>query len=356
MMTDGGQHPDMPDALRELGLNEAVLGVFAPLGEQGMQLGRVVRVDRGLPLVHTSKDGAVRAEPAPHLARAAERAGNRAAVGDWVALGRPEGHEAHVIEAILPRSSAFVRKDPGERTGEQVVAANIDTVLVVQVAVREPNLRRLERELVLAWDSGARPVVVVSKIDAFDGDRADLLDQLRAAAPGCDVLLTSGTAGEGIGDVRAQLPAGTTGALLGASGVGKSTLVNALVGERVQETREVREADGKGRHTTVAREIVTIPGAGAIIDTPGLRALALWDVERGMSLAFADIEELAAACRFRDCAHVDEPGCAVRQAIAEDGLPGRRLESYLDLRAELDELARRRERQAWQRKDGGQRR
>lgn len=356
MTTEGAQPTDPNDALRDLGLNDAVVDLFAPLAAQGMLLGRVVRVDRGMPLVHLGPRGAVRAEPAPHLIRGADAVANRVAVGDWVALGRPMGHDLHIIEAIIPRTSVFVRKDPGERTGEQVVAANVDLVIVVQTASAEPNLRRLERELVLAWDSGALPMVVLSKIDRFEGDRADLVRAIQGVAPGVQVLLTSAETGEGIEELRARLRPGTTATLLGSSGVGKSTLVNALVGEELQETREVREADGKGRHTTVAREIVSVPGGGVIIDTPGMRALAMWDVDRGMSLAFSDVEALADACRFRDCAHLDEPGCAVRAAIASDDLAARRLDSYLDLRAELEELARRRERQEWQRSEKGPRR
>ena len=331
---------DSVSSLRLLGYNEHVAELFTPMDSLGKRLGRVVRVDRGMPLVHLG-DRAVRGEPTPQLHRSADDSGSRVVVGDWVVLSRPDGHETFVIEAILPRSSAFVRRDPGPRGGEQVVASGVDRVFVMQAASDPPNLRRLERELVLAWESGAQPVVLVSKLDLFVGDADELLALVGSAAPGVAVVAVSVVTGEGVTAVRDLLGQGVTGALLGASGVGKSTLVNTLVGQDLQSTAQIREADGKGRHTTVARELVPIPDGGVIIDTPGLRALALWEAEKGMSAAFADIADLADACRFRDCAHVDEPGCAVREAIELGELPHRRLESFLDLRAELDEHAQR---------------
>ncbi len=331
------------DELLALGYNQRVAELYEPLASEATRLGRVVRVDRGMPLVHLG-DRAVRAEPTPQLLRTADSSESRVAVGDWVVLFRPENHEIFLIEAILPRSSAFVRREPGARAGEQVVASCVDRVFVMQAATDPPNLRRLERELVLAWDSGAQPTVLISKIDLFVGDADELLEHVGAAAPGAEVVAMSVITGEGVADVRKLLGPGVTGALLGASGVGKSTLVNRLVGQDLQSTAQVREGDGKGRHTTVARELVPIPGGGVIIDTPGLRALALWEAERGMTAAFADIADLADACRFRNCAHIDEPGCAVRSAIENGDIPVRRLESFLDLRAELDEHALRKER------------
>ncbi len=340
----------MSNELCDLGLNDRVRALFAPLAEEGFTLGRAVRVDRGLPLIQLSGE-IVRAEAAPHLMRSADDVGSRVAVGDWVALVRPESHETWIIEAILPRSSTFIRKDPGERTGEQVVAANIDNVFVMQTAIAEPNLRRLERELVLAWESGACPVVLVSKCDLYDGDVDALVAELSSAAPGVDVIATSSATGRGMDEVRARLGAGVTATLLGSSGVGKSTLVNALVGTDLQATAAVRERDGKGRHTTVARELVTVPGGGVIVDTPGMRALALWNVECGIAAAFSDVVGLAQQCRFRDCSHTDEPGCAVLGAIDDGDLPARRLASYVDLRTELDELEERRRKLEWRRVD-----
>lgn len=333
-------------ALEAFGLNDRVRSAFEPLGESGMILGRAARIDRGLPLIQTDV-ALVRAEPAAHLLRGASNASNRIAVGDWVALEPPSKHEMPLVEVILPRSSAFVRSDPGEHTGEQVVAANIDIVFVMQAATRDPNLRRLERELVLAWESGAVPVVLISKCDAFDGDVEALVETVSTVTPGVQVLAVSSVTGQGVPAVLERVGPGVTAALLGSSGVGKSTLINAIVGHEVQATAAVRETDGKGRHTTVARELVPLPGGGVIADTPGMRALALWEVDRGMDSAFSDIVGLAEECRFRDCTHGEEPGCAVRSAVECGELPHRRLESYLDLSAELAELTERKKRQAW---------
>lgn len=256
-----------------------------------------------------------------------------------------------IIEVILPRHSAFVRKDPGEETEEQVLTANVDVVFVVQsLSGGGINPNRLERELVVAWDSGSRPVVLLTKADLSDDAEAQR-KFAEEIAFGVDVIVESAVTGLGVDDVRAQIPAGVTAALLGGSGVGKSTLVNRIVGSDLQATREVRLSDDKGRHTTVARELVEIPGGGVIIDTPGMRGLALWEVEDGVEAAFPEIVELGLRCRFRDCAHGDEPGCAVRRAVEEGELPARRLESYLRITGELTELARRQDEKAWRDKE-----
>ena len=286
-----------------------------------------------------------------HLVRTRGEATSRAVVGDWVALSQPEGHDHAIIEAILPRSSAFVRQDPGEATGEQVVAANVDTVFVVQsVDGRGVNLRRLERELVMAWESGARPLVVLAKADLAE-DAGDQRDEAISVSAGADVVLTSALTGRGIEELGAYLGPGMTVALLGASGVGKSTLINRLVGEDVQATAEVRAFDRKGRHTTVARELVLLPGGGVVIDTPGMRAIALWDAEDGIEAAFPEIDALAEACKFADCRHQTEPGCAVVEAVESGQVPARRLESYLHLRQELETLAARQDERAWRQKE-----
>jgi ribosome biogenesis GTPase len=324
--------------LTALGLTGRERSLFESLADDGFVLGRVSRVDRGLPLVITA-EGPLRAEPAMHLMRTRGDGESRAVVGDWVALSRPEGHDVAIIEAILPRSSAFIRKDPGISTMEQVVAANIDTVFVMQSASgRGVNLRRLERELVLAWESRARPLVVLTKADLAD-DWEDQRLEAASASAGVDVIATSAITGQGLDELAPYLARGSTVALLGASGVGKSTLINRLVGEQVQATAEVREKDDKGRHTTVARELVPLPSGGVVVDTPGLRALALWDADEGMEAAFPEIGELAIECRFADCRHETEPGCAVIEAVEAGEITPRRLESYRDLRRELDALA-----------------
>lgn len=336
--------------LEDLGLTDRERALFVPLAEDGFELARVARVDRGLPLVATAT-GLERAEPATHLLKSADIAESRAVVGDWIALGRPEGHEMPIIEAILPRKSAFVRQDPGEQTSEQVLIANADVVFVLQsLSGGGINVRRLERELVLAWESGATPIVVLTKADLSEDIEAQrtLAEEV---AHGVDVIIESALTGEGVDEVAARVPTGVTAAFLGGSGVGKSTLVNRIIGGEVQATGAVRERDDKGRHTTVARELVPVPGGGVIVDTPGMRGLALWDAEDGLEAAFPEIEALAEHCRFRDCSHDAEPGCTVRRAVKNGELPARRLESYLRLRQEMDELARRQDEKAWRDKE-----
>jgi ribosome biogenesis GTPase len=340
----------MAATLETLGLTDRERALFAPLGEQGLELARVSRVDRGLPLV-AGVHGLERAQPAMHLVKSADLSESRAVVGDWVALARPEGHEMPLIEAILPRKSAFSRKDPGDQTNEQVLIANADVVFVVQsLSGGGINQRRLERELVVAWESGAVPVVVLTKSDLAE-DAESQCALAEDIAQGVDVVLESAVTGEGIEQVREHVAIGRTAALLGGSGVGKSTLVNRLVGEEIQLTADVRAGDDKGRHTTVVRELVIVPGGGVIVDTPGMRGLGLWDAEDGIGAAFPDIEALAEHCRFRDCRHEDEPGCAVISAVTAGELPARRLESYLRLCREMDDLSRRKDEKSWAEKE-----
>jgi ribosome biogenesis GTPase len=295
----------------------------------GLVPGRIARVDFGRVTVLTATE-TVRATPAPD---------DQPAAGDWVLL---DGEKVH---AILPRRSAFIRGDPMEGTalGPQAVAANIDIVLVLQSLASGLNSRRLERELVLAYESGATPVVVLTKADLVE---SEVIESERAlageAAPGVTVLVASNATRQGLDDIRVLTRDNRTVALIGASGVGKSTLVNLLVGTDVQETGEVRESDQRGRHTTTARELVLIPGGGVLIDTPGLRAVSLWIADDGLSRAFADVEELAAQCRFSNCSHTLEPGCAVRAAMESGTLDPARFEHYLRLDAELDAAERRR--------------
>jgi ribosome biogenesis GTPase / thiamine phosphate phosphatase len=286
------------------------------------------------------------------LARVAGRLRHRAngrldypAVGDWVALkvapGLP-GEERATIHAVLERNSRFVRKVAGSVVAEQVVAANVDVVLLVMALVDSDfSPRRLERYLVLAHESGARPVLVLTKADLTD----DLVGQLQTVrgvvGPGVPIHVVSQPRDEGYDALMTYLEPGKTVALLGSSGVGKSTIVNRLAGRELQRTQAVREFDGRGRHTTTHRQLLLLDGGGLLMDTPGMRELQLWDVDEGVEETFADIEELALACRFPDCVHASEPGCAVQAAVASGELPGERLESYDKLRRELRALAAR---------------
>jgi ribosome biogenesis GTPase len=254
--------------------------------------------------------------------------------GDWVLLA-PDGD---VIEAVLPRRTALVRKVAGVRTDEQVVAANPDVVVVCTPA-HSINPRRLERELTAVWESGATPVVALTKADLDDAP-GETVAELGAVALGVEVLAVSSYDDVGIDDVRRLVPTGRTLAIIGPSGAGKSTLVNALVGEQLLATTAVREGDQRGVHTTTARHLVRVPGGGLVLDTPGMRELALWAEEDALDATFADVEEFARECRFGDCAHESEPGCAVL-AAAEDGrLDEDRLASWRKLQRELAWLAR----------------
>jgi ribosome biogenesis GTPase len=291
----------------------------------GARPGRVARVDRGRLTVLTA-DGELRAHPAPALL---EDAGP--AVGDWVAL------RGELAVAVLPRRTAFTRVVAGRTSAEQVVAANLDLVLVVDALTTAPRLRRVERYLAVAWGSGATPVVVLTKADLCD-DVPAALAAVAEDAVGVDVLAVSSVTGEGLDAVRALLGPGRTAAMVGPSGVGKSSLANALAGTTVAATRGIRDTDGRGRHTTTARELHRLPGGGLLVDTPGMRELGLVDDE-GIDTAYADVTELAARCRFRDCAHRTEPGCAVAVAIEDGRLDPARYTAWRKLQVEAHRQA-----------------
>jgi ribosome small subunit-dependent GTPase A len=285
---------------------------------------RVSRVDRGRLSVLTA-DGESRVHPGAALYDESGLSGP--AVGDWVAV------RGELAVAVLPRTSAFVRTVAGRTSAAQVVAANLDTVLVVDSLSGEARLRRVERYLAVAWSSGATPVVVLTKADLCE-DVAAVVEQVREDALGVEVLAVSSVTGDGVDAVRALLPPGRTGAMVGPSGVGKSSLVNALSGETIADTGEIRENDGRGRHTTTARELHLLPGGGLLVDTPGMRELALYDDGDGVDSAYADVTVLAADCRFRDCQHRTEPGCAVAAAIDDGSLDPARYSAWRKLQAE----------------------
>src|SRR3954470_3398149 len=281
-----------------------------------------------------------------HLARVAGRlrhaASGRAdfpAVGDWVALEVPSTGGDARIRAILPRTSRFSRRAAGNPTEEQVIAANIDVVFLVSGLDGDFNPRRIERYLVTAWESGATPVILLNKADLVE-DAAAIAAEVGALAQGVPVHAVSAKQADTMEQVRAYLTPGRTGALLGSSGVGKSSIANALLGEARLRTHDVRESDSRGRHATTGRQLVLLPGGGILIDTPGMRELQLWETSETAAGAFADIEALAEECRFRDCHHRAEPGCAVRAAVAAGMLPEARLESFRKLQDEQAHQAR----------------
>ncbi len=304
-----------------------------------------------------SRHGEFRAELAGsfrHRAGSRSRS-ERPAVGDWVALQFHDNGNQTMIHGVLPRASAFSRKVAGVRSEEQVVAANIDTVFIVAGLDGNFNPRRIERALILAWESGAQPVVVLNKCDLSDALDAQVAE-MRNVALGVPVLTASATEGSGLEALTAYAGPGKTVALIGSSGVGKSSITNRLAGMNVQKVEYVSESVGKGRHTTTRRELISLPSGGAIIDTPGMRELQLWDGDQGIGETFDDVEELAAQCRFRDCDHRDEPGCAVAHALADGRLDAGRFGNYRKMQREIaylasrqDTLARRQQTRAWKR-------
>jgi ribosome biogenesis GTPase len=270
-----------------------------------------------------------------------------------VALRPRPGQDRDLIEAVLPRRTAFVRRAPGERTVAQVLASNVDTVFLVMGLDGDFNPRRLERALVLAWESGAEPVVLLNKADVAADLEARRLE-IEQVAGGVPVCVIAAKHGDGLEALAPWLRPGRTVALLGSSGVGKSTLVNRLLGRDKQRTNTVRQSDQRGRHTTTHRELVELPGGALLVDTPGLRELQLWSDGSGLESAFEDVGALAALCRFSDCGHGNEPGCAVREAVEGERLAPERLASYQKLQGELraleireDPLKRRAERGRW---------
>jgi ribosome biogenesis GTPase / thiamine phosphate phosphatase len=323
--------------LQELGYSPRWQALFETYLTAGLTAARVIRSDRGSALIATAA-GITRAKPSTRLLKAAGGSADLPAVGDWVAVLAPEDIEVPLIEAVLERASVITRGDPGKTSDVQVLAANIDIVFIVHPIADPPNLRRIERELALAWDSGAAPVIVLTKADV-SADPEAARTAVESVAFGADVLVVNALAGEGVHALLTRVSDQRTAVLIGPSGAGKSTLINALLGEQRQVTREVRVSDGRGRHTTVARELVQMPGGGMLIDTPGLRELGLTGSEEGLSSAFPDVERFARSCRFRDCTHHDEPGCAVRTAVESDNLPPERLASYHKLESEAQVAA-----------------
>jgi ribosome biogenesis GTPase len=334
--------------LAAYGWDERVAALFSVIDTPDHVPGRVIRMDRGSCLVAIEGD-TVRATP---YALASRRAGvtQDPATGDWVALVEDQS-EGWAIVAIAERRSTISRRDSSENSvSQQVLAANVDIVAAVCPLDRPFAENRLERFLAMAWESGGVPVVVLTKADVAD-DPAVTAAASAALAPGVDLYVTSALLGDGLDDIRKLIAPGLTLVLMGPSGAGKSTLVNRLIGRESQRTEAVREADGRGRHTTTTRDLIPMPGGGVLLDTPGLRGLGLWDAEQAVGEVFPDVEELAEMCRFRDCLHRGEPGCAVQAAVDEGTLEDRRLNSYQKLQDEMATLERQKDVRA-QRQEG----
>lgn len=318
--------------LTQYGWSDRLQHDFAPYAAQGLEPGRVIVQQRGGYRLITEA-GEAEAKAAGRLMKSKEEMA-RPVAGDWVAFEPRKPPEPLFVQHVLPRSTAFVRKAAGRGLHAQVVAANVDVAFLVTSLNADLNLRRLERYLATTYESGARPVIVLTKADLAE-DVAARVAEVETIAGDAPILPIAAKRGEGLEAVAAYLEPGKTAVLLGMSGAGKSTLLNALAGSERMATSEIREDDDRGRHTTTHRELVLLPSGGLILDTPGMRELGLWEADSGVSAVFEDIEELVTQCRFSDCSHGAEPGCAVRAALAEGSLDPDRWASFQKLQAEL---------------------
>ena len=316
---------------------------FAEYQQSEFVAARVVSEQRGAYQVQTAI-AELEAQITGHLRHRATAPLMLPAVGDWVAIKLQDGQNRATIHAVLPRTSQFVRKVAGTTTAAQIVAANVNTVFLISGLDGDFNLRRIERYLVTAWDSGASPVIVLNKADVC-ADLDAVLAQVQAIALKVPIHAISAATGQGLASLDEYLSPGQTVALIGSSGVGKSTLTNHWLGYRRQDTQQVRLDDSRGRHTTTHRQLLLLPSGALLIDTPGMRELQLWQTGQGVSDTFADIEALSADCKFRDCQHDREPGCAVQAAIAAEQLTPQRLQSYQKLQREQQWLAQRQDTQ-----------
>lgn len=319
--------------LRQYGFNQGFKAGLNQFEDSGLKPARVMEEQKHLYKI-ICEYGVLSAEVSGKFRFNAGGTGDFPAVGDWVAAELRPDEGSATIHSVLPRISKFSRKAAGSRTDEQIVAANFDYVFIISSLNLDLNLRRLERYLTTAWESGGIPVITLTKADLCE-DMEGALNRVTDSAPGVTVHAVSAKTGLGIETLEQYTQPGKTIVFMGSSGVGKSTLLNSLAGSEIMYVNDIREDDSKGRHTTTHRQMVLMPSGCMIIDTPGMRELSVWDGEDGISTAFNDIDELALLCKFSDCSHRGEPGCAVAKAIIEGKIPKARLESYRKLQKEI---------------------
>jgi ribosome biogenesis GTPase len=329
--------------LEAFGWDDFFARSFAPFGHEGYSAGRVAVQHKTQYDLYTAY-GELSAETTGRMQHEARNKAHLPVVGDWVVIRAREPAKATIYD-IVPRKSKFSRKAPGAKTEEQIVAANVDTVFLVAGLDGNFNLRRLERYLVVAWESGADPVIVLNKADLCR-DIEQKVGMVESVAPSVPIVVASAINDRGLDQALAHVKPGKTGALLGSSGVGKSTIINHLLGKELLKTQEVRATDDRGRQTTTRRELIVLPSGGLLMDTPGMRELQLWAGEEGIDDVFEDIAELARQCPFRDCRHGPEPGCAVQKAREEGVLDPKRFASYEKLRREAAYFSRRQDKPA----------
>lgn len=337
--------PNSELTLEALGWNAAFDEAFAPFRQKGLEPGRVAVEDKHYYAVLTPR-GEVTGQVAGKLLHQARTPAALPKVGDWVAMARLPGEAKAVIHQVLERKNTLSRKLPGREMEEQVLAANIDMAFVVQALDSSFNCALMQRHLVMVFESGAEPVVVLNKADLCEAI-PERVAEARQAAGNAPVVVVSAKTGAGLDELSQRITPGKTVVFMGSSGVGKSTLINDLCGEEIQATAEVRERDAKGRHTTTWRELILLPQGGLVIDTPGMREFQVWIANEGLREAFSDLEELALRCHFRDCTHTVENRCAVLEAVAQGQLSRERYERFVKLQKELAYLREAHTRHGW---------